>query len=77
MKLQKLYYYIVYYNNAAFPPFPKLGFLSHDKAEEYVSKQNANILGGDAWEDRHYFCKACPEKEFWWYFREGCWRIRL
>ena len=30
----------------------------------------------DIKEDRHYFYKACPEKEFWWYFREKYWKIR-
>ena len=76
-KMRRIQHYIVYYSNAAFPPIPKLGFLSLDKAERYVSEQNAKIFGGDKWEDRHYFYKACPEKEFWWYFKEGCWKIRL
>ena len=67
---KRIQHYIVYYSNAAFPPIPKLGFLNLDKAERYVSEQNAKILGGDEWEDRHYFYKTCPEKEFWRYFRE-------
>lgn len=75
--MKRIQHYIVYYSNAAFPPIPKLGFLSLDKAERYVYEQNAKILGGDEWEDRHYFYKACPEKEFWRYFREGYWKIRL
>ena len=76
-KMRRIQHYIVYYSNAAFPPIPKLGFLNLDKAERYVHEQNAEILGGDEWEDRHYFYKVCPEKEFWRYFREGYWRIRL
>lgn len=75
--MNRIQHYIVYYSNAVFPPIPKLGFFSRDKAERYVHEQNAKIFGGEAWEDRHYFYKACPEKEFWWYFKEGCWRIRL
>ena len=77
MMSKRIQHYIIYYSNVAFPPIPKLGFLSLDKAERYVSEQNAKILGGDEWEDRHYFYKACPEKEFWRYFREKYWKIRL
>ena len=76
-KMRRIQHYIVYYSNAAFSPIPKLGFLNLDKAERYVSEQNAKILDGDEWEDRHYFYKACPEKEFWRYFKEKYWRIRL
>ena len=77
MMNKRIQHYIVYYSNAAFPTIPKLGFLSLDKAERYVSEQNAKILGGDECGNRHYFYKACPEKEFWRYFKEGCWKIRL
>lgn len=75
--MNKVQYYIVYYSNAAFPPISKLGFLSRDKAERYVNEQNAKILGGDKWEDRHYFYKTCSEKEFWWYFKKGCFTIGI
>lgn len=75
--MKRIQHYIVYYSNAAFLPIPNLGFLSLDKAERYVYEQNTKILGGDEWEDRHYFYKACPEKEFWRYFREKYWKIRL
>ena len=77
MMNKRIQHYIVYYSNAAFPPIPKLGFLNLDKAERYVHEQNAKILGGDEWEDRHYFYKACPEKEFWRCFKEKYWKIRL
>lgn len=30
--MRRIQHYIVYYSNAAFPPIPKLGFLSLDKA---------------------------------------------
>ena len=47
MMNKRVQYYIIYYSNAAFPPIPKLGFFSLNKAERYVHEQNAKILGGD------------------------------
>lgn len=45
--MNRIQHYIVYYSNVAFPPIPKLGFLSLDKAERYVAVKNLlNMLMG-------------------------------
>ena len=62
--MRRIQHYIVYYSNAAFPPIPKLGFLSLNKAKRYVHEQNTKILGGDEWKIDIISTRLAPKKNF-------------
>ena len=46
MMNKRIQHYVVYYSNVAFPPIPKLGFLSLDKAEDMYMNRTQKFLAG-------------------------------